>query len=226
MPLILVAADSAPTAYMDNGQVKGILVDIVTEAFKRAGYTVNIQLKPWARCLNEVQNGTVDGIFSVFKLPERDAYLTYTDSPIISQVESFFVRADSTITFDGDLTKFEDVEIGVIRNTSYGSSIDEMINNKIWKQVTKTNNIDSLVAMLVGERFDLVPSYHHVFLHAAKRLGVSDKIKELTPIVYELPSYLAFSNKRDYSAIVVDFDKALAQMKSDGTFDAIYDKYL
>jgi polar amino acid transport system substrate-binding protein len=36
--LVLAAADSRPTAYMENGKPAGLLVDIVTEAFRRAGY--------------------------------------------------------------------------------------------------------------------------------------------------------------------------------------------
>jgi polar amino acid transport system substrate-binding protein len=47
--LVLVAADTAPTAYMEDGKPTGILVDVVTEAFRRTGYQFEIQLMPWAR---------------------------------------------------------------------------------------------------------------------------------------------------------------------------------
>ena len=87
--LVLVAADSAPTAYMEDGKPSGMLVDVVTEALQRAGSQFEIRLMPWARCLAEIRNGRVDGIFSVFKLPERNAFLTYTSVPIITQVEAF-----------------------------------------------------------------------------------------------------------------------------------------
>ena len=92
--LVLVAADSAPTAYMENGKPSGILVDVVTEAFKRTGHQFEIQLMPWARCLAETRSGRVDGIFSVFKLPERNEFLTYANVPIITQVLAFFAPAD------------------------------------------------------------------------------------------------------------------------------------
>jgi len=87
--LVLVAADSAPTAYMEDGKPSGMLVDVVTEALQRAGSQFEIRLMPWARCLAEIRSGRVDGIFSVFKLPERNAFLTYTSVPIITQVEAF-----------------------------------------------------------------------------------------------------------------------------------------
>jgi polar amino acid transport system substrate-binding protein len=88
--LVLVAADSAPTAYIENGRPSGILVDVVSEAFRRTGHQFEIQLMPWARCLAEIRSGRVDGIFSVFQLPDRNGFLTYTNIPIITQVLAFF----------------------------------------------------------------------------------------------------------------------------------------
>ena len=224
--LVLVAADSRPTAYMANGKPTGILVDVVTEALRRSGHAVKIKLMPWARCLVEVRNGNVDGIFSVFRLPEREAFLAYTDNPVITQVEALFVHADSDIRFDGNLTDLSHFRVGIIRDTSYGPEIDKLIKDGTWPNVTYTSSVDSLVGMLVAKRIDFSPSYRAVFLDAAKQTGSSGKIKELSPAVESIPSYLAFNKKRDYAKISVEFDKALASMKKDKSFDAIYAKYL
>jgi len=224
--LVFAAADSKPTAYMENGKVTGQLVDIVNEAFLRIGHPIKIRLMPWARCLKEARLGNIDGVFSSFKLQEREAFLTFTDIPIITQVEAFFVRADSELKFDGNLTKLKNVKIGVIRGTSYGDKIDNVINDGTWKNVQKSNNIDSMIAMLVEQRFDLMPSYRHVALSAAKRAGVIDNIKELSPSVDAIPSYLAFSKKHDCSEVIKAFNKAIEEMIKDGTFDSITNKYL
>ncbi len=224
--LVFAAADSEPTAYMENGKVTGLLVDIITEAFNRTGHPINIKLMPWARCLQEARLGNIDGIFSSFKFPEREVFLTFTDVPIITQVEAFFVRADSKLVYDGDLTKFENVKVGVIRGTSYGPAIDNAIIDGTWKKVQKSNNVDSMIGMLIKKRFDIMPSYHHVALNAAKRAGMIDKIKELTPSVESIPSYLAFSKKRDYTEVIEAFNKVMVEMIEDGTFDSITNKYL
>ncbi|SDP72965.1 polar amino acid transport system substrate-binding protein [Rhodoferax sp. OV413] len=224
--LVLVAADSRPTAYMKDGKPVGILVDLVTEAFRRSGQSVKIQLMPWARCLAEVRDGNVDGIFSVFKLPEREAFLAYTDIPVITQVEVFFVHADSRIRFNGNLAALANHRVGVIRDTSYGPGIDTLIKNGTWAKVTHTSSVDSLVAMLAAKRIDISPSYRYVFLDAAKQAGSMGKIKELTPAVESIPSYLAFNKKRDYAQTIAEFNKALASMKADKSFDAIYAKYM
>jgi polar amino acid transport system substrate-binding protein len=224
--LVLVAADSRPTAYMENGQPKGILVDVVTEAFRRSGRSVSIQLMPWARCIEKVRDGKVDGIFSVFRLPDREAFLAYSDVPVITQVEAFFVHKDSNIRFDGNLSNFSNLRVGVIRDTSYGLEIDKMMKDGIWRNVTQTNSVESLVSMLAAKRIDLSPSYRHVFLDTAKRNGMQDAFRELTPPGQSIPSFLAFNKKRDYAKTIVEFDKALTSMKADKSFDAIFAKYL
>ena len=169
--LVLVAADSFPTAYMDDGRPSGILVDVVTEAFKNTGYQVEIRLMPWARCLTEIRSGRVDGIFSVFKLPERNEFLTYTSVPIITQVEAFFVRADAEVKFDGDFRKLENIRIGTIRGTSYGIKFDSALKTGVWSTVEETNSVDSLVGMLVLKRVDLAVGYRLVVHEVAMKRG-------------------------------------------------------
>jgi polar amino acid transport system substrate-binding protein len=224
--LVLVAADSAPTAYMEDGRPSGILVDVVTEAFQRTGYQFEIQLMPWARCLAEIRSGRADGIFSVFKLPERDEFLTYTSVPIITQVEAFFVSADSDVKFGGDISKLGDFSIGTIRGTSYGTKVDSALKTGVWSSVVETNSIDSLVGMLVLKRIDLAVGYRHVILEAARKKGYLNKIKELAPGIDEIPSYLAFTKRGDYAEVISSFDRALTSMKNDHSFEAIYEKYL
>jgi polar amino acid transport system substrate-binding protein len=224
--LVLVAADSSPTAYVRDGKPSGILVDVVTEAFRRTGEPFEVQVMPWARCLAEVRSGRVDGIFSVFKLPERTEFLTYTNVPVITQVLAFFVPADSDVQFDGDIGKLGRLGIGTIRGTSYGLKVDSALKTGVWPTVVETNNVDSLVGMLSLKRIDLAIGYRHVVLEAARNRGYLDKIRELSPGIDEIQSYLAFNKQHDYSKVIADFDRALTSMKDDHSFEAIYEKYL
>jgi len=224
--LVLVAADSAPTAYMEDGRPTGMLVDVVTEAFQRTGSQVEIRLMPWARCLAEIRNGRVDGIFSVFKLPERNEFLTYTSVPIITQVETLFVRADSDVKFDGDISQLGRFRIGTIRGTSYGIKVDSALKTGVWSTVVETNSVDSLVGMLALKRIDMAVGYRHVVLETARRKGYLNQIKELSPGIDEISGYLAFTKQRDYSDVITNFDRALTSMKNDHSFEIIYEKYL
>ena len=44
--------------------------------------------------------------------------------------------------------------------------------------------------------------------------------------MFENPSYLAFTKAKDMSVIADQFDKALMEMKSDGSYDRILEKYV
>jgi len=101
--LVLAAADTWPTAYLVYGWRKGMLVDLVTEAYRRAGHSVEVNLMPWARCLKDAETGEVDGVFSSFELPERERFLAFSKEVLTMQVISFFARSESTHSFDGNL---------------------------------------------------------------------------------------------------------------------------
>ena len=224
--LVLAAADSVPTAYFDNGKPAGLLVDVLEEASKRAGYPIKVRLLPWARCLLEVKEGKVDGIFSVYLTPERQEFLSYADEVLITQVQALFVRKDAAITFDGNLKKLSDQRIGIVNQTSYGPRLDAALNSGVFKTVEPSNSASSNVLRLVHGRVDVIPSYRHVVLHTAKTLGLYGELKELTPAVEAIPSYLAFSNKRNRTKEIAAFNHALRAMKKDGTYDAIFSRYL
>lgn len=223
--LVLAAAESVPTAYFDNGKQTGLLVDVIEEVFKRAGYRVEIRIMPWARCILEVKDGRIDGIFSIYLTPERQEFLKYADEVLITQVQAFFVRKDSAITFDGDLDKLSELRIGIINQTSYGPRLDSALEKGLFKKVDVAHSASSNVQKLMHERVDLIPSYRHVVLDTARTLGVAADIRELAPAVDAIPSYLAFSNKRDYTRVIGAYNQALRAMKKDGTYDAIFNKY-
>ena len=224
--LVLVAADSAPTAYFVDGQLTGILVDIIHEAFSRAGYSVTIRLEPWARCIEDAHEGRVDGIFSIFRTPERQAFLDYTSQPIITQVVSFFTLKRSPISFDGSFASVSGNAIGIINQTSYGPRLDEALKQGLFARQVLAYSAENNVKMLLLGRVDIIPSYRHVVLFTARSLGALDQIQELTPKVDSIPSYLAFNRKNDYSIVMADYEKALKSMQQDGSYDRIFDRYL
>ena len=225
-PLVLAAADTWPTAYLLAGKPTGMLVDLVTEAFRRAGDSVEVELMPWARCLREAETGDVDGVFSSFKLPERQRFLAFSKEALTKQVIVFFARSESTLSFNGDLAAMRDVKIGVISGASYGEKFDSAVKDEVLRNVEQTNSIESNLQKLVFGRVDLIPSYRNVVLDTARRLQLLAQIREMSPPIESVPTYLAFTKARDLSKPSDDFDEAIASMKQDGTYDRIIGRYL
>jgi len=153
--LELAAANTWPTAYELDGKPAGILIDLVTEAYRRVGYTVEFKLMPWSRCLDEARTGDVDGVFSTFKLPEREAFLYFSHEVLIVQVISLFVRSNSTLHDGADLGTMKDLKVGDIKGTSYGKKFDDAVRDGILGHVYTTNSIESNLKMLVAGRVDV-----------------------------------------------------------------------
>ena len=222
--LLFAAAETRPTAYLVDGKPVGFLVDLVQEACRRAGYPVEIRLMPWARCLAEARSGKVDGVFSSFKLPERERYLAFPKEALTHQVIALFARQDSALAFNGDFSVLGGVGIAIITGTSYGPKFDSVLQEGTFHHVEYGNSIKNNMNMLVFNRVDLVVSYRQVAIDAARDLGLLGKIKELSPPIETVPSFLAFTRVRDFSGPAAAIDSALAAMKRDGTYDRIVQK--
>ena len=47
--ITILSSNYPPHIYMENGEIKGIRVEIMTELFKRMGYKYKPEIMPWAR---------------------------------------------------------------------------------------------------------------------------------------------------------------------------------
>ena len=81
----------------------GIAIDIIQAVFEDMGHTVEIEVYPWPRALKNAKLGLYDGIFSVFKTPEREEFLTYPKEPLVSMDLGFYAGKNAlyqNITLD------------------------------------------------------------------------------------------------------------------------------
>ena len=224
--LVLAAADTWPTAYLVDGKATGMLIDLVSEAFRRAGHSVEVKLMPWARCVREAETGDVDGVFSSFKLPERERFLAFSKEALTIQVIVFFARPESTPSFDGDLAAVRDVKIGVITGNSMASSSMRPLGMEYCGTSSKPT-ISRAISR--NWRSGASISYRATAMSSWIRQDVcscsrrSGKYRRRSNSV---PTFLAFTKVRDLSKRSEDFDAAMASMKQDGTYDRIIDQYL
>jgi polar amino acid transport system substrate-binding protein len=224
-PLVVTAAERVPLAYVENGRPTGLFVDLAREAFRRAGRAVEFRLMPWPRCLAETRSGKADAILTMFRTPEREAQFVFTGEAVLQQTESLFVKKDDALRYDGDLSVLSGKRIGVVYQTSYGPRIDRALTDGLFAEVETQGTMIDLVKMLVHGRIDVVPGDRNRVIGAAGSAGLADEIRELQPAVDVMPGYLAFTRKRDLTALGRAFDQALRAMKSDGAYAAILARY-
>lgn len=223
--LKLVTLQYPPYEYEENKEVKGVAVEIVKEVFKRMGQPIKIELLPWARAIYMIEKGEADGIFTAYKTLEREAFADYSKEILMPQVVALFIKEDSTIAFDGDFGKLNKYKFGVVKEVSYGEKFDKAVKNKIITNIEDVTIGEQNFLKLSAGRLDIVVSNKYGAIDIINKLKKSKEIKELLPEVQNVPSYIAFSKKKNLSKIRDKFDEILKEMKKDGSYDKIINDY-
>lgn len=221
----LVTLQYPPYIYQHQNEVIGIAVDIVKEAFNRMDKSVNITILPWLRALNMIKEGEAYGIFTIYKTEEREIFADFSNEILIEQIISLFIKYNSGISFDGNLLSLKNYKIGTVRGVSYGSKFDQAIQSKALKNFDEAGTGEQNILKLEAGRVDIIVSNKYGALEIIKNLKLEQKIKELSPEIESLPSYIAFSKKRQLSKIRDELDAKLKEMKEDGTYDKIINSY-
>lgn len=220
----LVSLSYPPYEYVENGEVKGIAVEIVREAFRLMGHQVNISIYPMKRSLEMVRNGEVDGIFTVFRTPEREKFITYTNESVLLLTMSLWVRNGSSITFDGELDHLSQYRFGAVRGISYGTKFDELSKSGILN-VELAGDMTSAINMALANRFDILISNHFGAIYEMKRAGVFNEFKTLYPVTQEQETFFGFAKKTHLEAVRDELDQTLKILKLNGFYDMVLKKY-
>ncbi len=221
----LVTLENPPFEYTDNGKVTGVCVDVVTEAFKRMGHTVNIEMQPWGRGINLVKTGAKDGIFNALITPERKQFMVFGSTPVVNESATLFVPASSGLTYSGDLNSLKGKTIGVVKGFSYGEKFDGMVKSGALTGIDPSRDLNSNVKKLIGKRFDYYLGDGLVTMFTLNKMGKASAAKRLSPDVASTPTFVGFSKAKGLEALAADFDKTLKGMYDDGSYQKIFDKY-
>ncbi len=201
---------------------QGLAIDLVTTALKRAGYNPEIK----TAALSQILEGSMTGAYDVFATPwytvDRDKYLNFSQPYLESSIH-FIKRVDTPFEY----TKFDDLEgmtIGVIESYAYDEDFNE---SRFIEKIYSRSLIDNLLK-LVEKKIDLSLDDELVLrytLNQAMPEGMATLEILATPLTTRGVNIGVSRENPDHARIVTDFDKAIAEMKKDGTHDRIVRKH-
>ena len=221
--LTFVSTDFPPYAYSEDDKIKGFNVEILTEIFDRMDIKINYSILPWARAVLMVKEGQADAIFPFFKNKKREEFTDYPNS-FTSEPIAMFVLKDSSITYDGELSKLSAFKFGRVIGYSSGEKLDKAIEDKIIKiETVRSSKLN--IRNLLRNRFDILVDNKYLILHALKKINKQNEIKQLEPILATTKAYLGFSKRKNHKKIIVQFNIILKEIKKDGTYDRIIGSY-
>ncbi len=225
--LMLATENYIPYSFEENGEVRGIGVELVREGLRRLGYTAELSVLPWTRALQMTQDGDVDGIFCAFYSEDRAVYLKYMEEPLAYEAQMLYALPGNPVAFDGTMASLKPYRIGILQDYYYGEAFEAAVEAGELK-VERVTDIPTNIHKLLEGRIDVMVDHRYSMGYYLKRLGVTDEIAELpVPFREPAPLYLAFTKKRFIDRSLIEaLDQAIRDMKKDGTYEEIVDSYL
>lgn len=213
----------APFVFQDNGDIKGIDIDVIKEIGRRLEIEINFVLKPWKRLEKEVEEGSVSCVAAYFRTEERIKYMDFTTVPLHITSYTLFTRRDNKRAFS-TLKDLKGWKIGVNRGFKTTAEFEDAVSNG-WIIKHEVNNEEQSLKMIQLNRLDAILTNYHVGLYNIKKINAS-KIIPLHPSIVDTPAYFVFSKKKNLAYLIPKFDEALLSIIQDGTYNKIFSKYL
>lgn len=215
---------SAPWApYTDQGLPEmGLANDLVNTALRRAGYTPYGTMEHWNRILEGAKIGVYDVVATPWYSDERNEYLDFSEPYLENQIV-FVKKKESPFEY----TKYEDLNgmmIGVVVDYAY----DERFNgDRNLIKIAERHLIQNLLKLTQG-RIDLTLDDSRVLDYEINQF-MPNRRSELVymskPLAIQGMRIGVSRDNPEHAQIVAGFNKAMAEMKKDGTYQKIIDKH-
>ncbi|QQQ51094.1 transporter substrate-binding domain-containing protein [Pseudomonas syringae] len=196
----------------------GLATDIVNTALRRAGYTTLYEQVPWARAMLGLSEGRHDVLINAWFSEERTKVGQFSAQYLLNRVR-FIKRKESPI---GTLTQeqLRKYVIAVVRGYAYDPAFDS--DTRLQK--VPVQNFSTAIRMLAAERVDLALEDEYVARYdlAMEPDEVRERVEFLPGSLSENSLHILVSLKHPHhEKIVADFDREIAAMKADGTYDVL-----
>lgn len=215
-----------------NGKPAGIFNDILTEVFKRLNIPLKKEVYPWKRAQMLVKEGKADGMVTVYTKERRK--FTVATEPIWEVEETLFFRRDNPKACKIlKINSFDDLKGFTLVDIQGSGWTKEQYKAHGIKNVIWVPNTDSAFNMIARGRADIFIMFNlNAFRLLTEKRAQGGPLSECYKnIVAIMPSFaklkfrLLIRKSSPFAKMVNDINRVLEEMKKDGTFERIRQKY-
>ncbi len=214
--LQLYISEYPPFCFTEDGEVKGLAVEVVQEILDDLQVDYPIHSVPWKRALKNISGSEQAALFTITRTPERESLYKWVGPITVSKLVFFSSRGSEI-----EIESLADARLVGRIGTAQGYSAEKYLMDQGFTNLISNAGSDKTnPTKLVKGYLDLWVSVDVVGYYLAKLEGI--KPSELK-IVYELkkqPKYIAFSLATS-DDIVLDWQSALDHLKADGRLESI-----
>jgi len=218
--LELLTEENPPLNYSENGQPKGLSIDVVQEIQRRVGSRDPIKVQPWARAYRTASTVPHVALFGTARTAAREEMFQWV-GPVATAVASLYGKRGSGLR----ITSLEEAKsagrILVVRDF-YTHQLLEKLGFTNLELVPKP---ETMVKMAVNGRAPLMFVGNLTLPDLLEKAEAKRSDVELLYTVTSIQTYIAFSLGTP-KEIVNAWQAALDGMKRDGSYAVIYAKWL
>jgi polar amino acid transport system substrate-binding protein len=222
-PKVLVVGTDAAYAPFESqnekGEIVGFDIDVVNAVAKKAGLEVKFVNTPWEGIFNALGQGDRDMVVSSVTITdERKGTMDFSD-PYFDAQQLIAVKENSKVAKFADLKK---LKVGV----QTGTTGDEAVTKLLGKTSTAIKRFESTplaLKELESGGVDAVVADNGVVINYVTN-NPGGKFKSIADKEF-VPEQYGIALKKGNSELQAKLNKGLAEIKADGTYNAIYAKY-
>lgn len=218
--LQVLADENRPLSFVENGQTKGLAVEVVQEIQRRVGNKNPIEIQPWTRAYRAVSSEPNVAIFAMARTPAREELFQWV-GPISASRASLYGRRGSGLVINS-LEDAKRVERIMVVRDFYTHQLLLKLGFTNLELVPKP---ETMVKMAVNDRAPLMFTSNVTLPDLLDKAGAKPNDLELLYTVTSIQTYVAFSAGTDKD-IVAKWQAALDSMKRDGSYASLYAKWL
>lgn len=226
-PIVIFANDAnPPKTWLENGHTRGALADILHEIAARTDLRFDIRLMPWKRAyMNALESR--GGLIGMSRNRMRNILFDFSEVVFTDELRLVVLKGH-----EFPYRTMEDLKgkvLGVTRGASYGDEFDRA-KGRIFTPSEDSSTVCRLRMLLAG-RIDaaLIGPGPAPLQFAIARDKVlmenSDRFVVLDPPFIRDENYIGFTKDMHCLKIIKQINKALREMREDGTFERIEGRY-
>ena len=219
--LALYTEEWPPMSFTNNrGVPDGMAVEVVNEILRRTGQNNPIAVVPWIRGYNQLLTRPNVLLFTVGRNAERERNMTLL-GPIAMSSTVLLARNEDVLALQALGSDILKREVAAYQ----GSIFESTARNKGFSSIRETGSSEEGARMLLAKRVDLWVEGNVAVAQTLQRLAIPPGRVARVITLDSLDLYLAFSRGTDRETIL-QWQAALRDMKKDGTFQAIHQRWL
>ena len=218
--LQLLTEENPPLNYSENGVPKGLSVDVVRGIQRRLGNTDSIKVLPWARAYRLATTEPNVALFGTARSATREDQFQWV-GPLATAIASFYSKAGSGL----QIASMEDAKKGSRILVVRDFYTHQMLVKLGFNNLELVSNPETMVRMAVHDRAPLMFVGNVTLPELLEKADAKRSDVELVYTVTSIQTYIAFSLGTPRE-VVSAWQAALDAMKRDGSYNAIYAKWL